>query len=81
MGGCVSSTALTLDQRYTNDPDLLAFYKRKLLAVGWAGATDSVERQFIWRERRRLGRKQRGRPFEAGSARQSQHRAEINARG
>lgn len=33
--------------RYSNDPDLLRMYERKLLSPGWAGETDAVEKAYI----------------------------------
>ena len=39
----------TLEQRYKNDPKLLAFYQKKLLIRGWAGRTDDVEKEYVRR--------------------------------
>jgi len=37
----------TLDERYKDDPQLLAFYKTKLLEPGWAGELDRVEFAYV----------------------------------
>jgi len=42
---CPACTALA--ERYRNDPQLLAFYRKKLLVKGWAGRTDKVEEAYI----------------------------------
>jgi len=38
---------MTLEERYTSDPGLLAFYKKKLLIPGWAGELKRYELQYI----------------------------------
>lgn len=55
----------TLEARYRDDPALLRFYKKKLLLAGWAGQMDAVEREYVRRQRARLGRRPRGKPFPA----------------
>jgi hypothetical protein len=35
-----------LGKRYGSDPDLLAFYRKRLLQRGWAGATDDIEKAY-----------------------------------
>jgi hypothetical protein len=35
-----------LASEYRNDPDLLAFYMRKLPQRGWAGARTATERRY-----------------------------------
>jgi len=40
----------SLDERYRDDPELLAFYKKKLLVPGWAGEVDDVEAAYIAEE-------------------------------
>jgi hypothetical protein len=37
----------TLEERYKNDPKLLALYKTKLLEPGWAGELDRVELAYV----------------------------------
>ncbi len=46
----------TLEEIYKDDPALLNLYKRKLIQRGWAGRTTPEEKEFIAREKRRLGR-------------------------
>ena len=36
-----------LAERYRNDPELLAFYRKKLLQPGWAGRLDPVEKAYV----------------------------------
>jgi len=38
---------MMLEERYRNAPDLLEFYKRKLLMPGWVGEIDTVELDYI----------------------------------
>jgi hypothetical protein len=38
---------MTLEERYADGPQLLAFHKEKLLIPGWAGELDSVELEYI----------------------------------
>jgi hypothetical protein len=38
---------MTLEKRYTGDPKLLEFYKKKLLQPGWGGELDAVELAYI----------------------------------
>ena len=44
--GCRCRACGWLKRRYANDPDLLEFYKRKLLQRGWAGVADDVEQAY-----------------------------------
>ena len=39
-----------IDERYRDDPKLLAFYRKKLLIPGWAGEIDDVESTYIAEE-------------------------------
>lgn len=41
-----------VDERYKDDPWLLAFYKTKLLELGWAGELDQCELEYIRSELR-----------------------------
>ena len=43
--GCDGCAGLA--RRYKSDPDMLAFYRRKLLQMGWAGNTDDVEKAYM----------------------------------
>ena len=44
---CNCAGCAGLAKRYKSDPDLLAFYRRKLLQMGWAGNTDDVEKAYM----------------------------------
>jgi len=44
----------TFDERYKDDPQLLAFYKTNLLEPGWAGELDRCEFAYIRSELRKL---------------------------
>ncbi len=44
---CSCPACSALADRYRNDPQLLAFYRKKLLVRGWAGRTDEVEKAYI----------------------------------
>ena len=44
---CQCSGCLGLAKRYKSDSDLLAFYRRRLLQMGWAGKTDDVEKAYM----------------------------------
>jgi hypothetical protein len=44
---------MTIEERYADDPDLLTFYRKKLLEPGWAGELDTVEMAYIKSELRR----------------------------
>jgi len=37
----------TLEERYRNDPELLEFYRRKLLWPSWAGDLDEAEYRHV----------------------------------
>ena len=43
--GCDGCAGLA--KRYKGDPDLLAFYRRRLLQKGWTGNTDDVEAAYM----------------------------------
>jgi hypothetical protein len=40
---------ITLEEEYKNDPDLLEFYKVKLLDPGWAGELTENDAEYIAR--------------------------------
>jgi hypothetical protein len=44
---CSCPACIALSERYRNDPQLLGFYRKKLLIRGWAGDTDPVEKAYI----------------------------------
>jgi hypothetical protein len=43
---CKCAGCAGLAKRYKSDPDLLAFYRRRLLQNGWAGNADEVEKAY-----------------------------------
>lgn len=43
---CDCDACEALNTRYASDPDLLAFYRRRLLVRGWAGDADAVEKAY-----------------------------------
>lgn len=52
-------------ERYAGDPVLLRFYLKNLPKAGWAASKDDLERRFVAATRRALGRRPRGKPFQA----------------
>jgi hypothetical protein len=44
---------VSLEERYRDDPQLLAFCKKKLLQPGWAGELDANELAYIKTQLRR----------------------------
>ena len=44
---CKCAGCAGLARRYPTDPELLAFYRTKLLQKGWAGQTDDVEKAYM----------------------------------
>ncbi len=56
----------TLEARYAGDEHLLSLYQRKLPRMGWAGALDCTEREYVMRVspwRRALADRAREAPF------------------
>ncbi len=47
--------AMTLEERYKDDPQLLEFYKQGLLEPGWAGEVDDVEVAYIKSQLKKSG--------------------------
>jgi hypothetical protein len=45
---CKCAGCAGLARRYKGDPDLLAFYRRRLLQKGWAGNIDDVEAAYMF---------------------------------
>ena len=43
---------MSLEERYAHDPDLLAFYRKRLLEPGWAGELSPDELAYIKAELR-----------------------------
>jgi hypothetical protein len=44
---------MSLEERYANHPELLGFYKQKLLEPGWAGELDPDELAYLKSQLRR----------------------------
>ena len=43
----VKRNEVSLEERYAKDPELLAFYKKKLLEPGWAGELSPDEFAYV----------------------------------
>ncbi len=72
---------MTLEKRYAADvPDLLAFYRKKLLEPRWAGELDSVELAYIKSELRRSASLRRRWGFRPSARRLSELRIRAIAR-
>ena len=76
----VRSDKATLEERYENDPELLAFYKQKLLQPGWAGELDTVELAYIKAELKRSASLRRRWGFRPSAKRLSTGRIRAVAR-
>ena len=46
-------TEMSLEEQHANDPELLEFYKQKLLEPGWAGELDPNELAYLKSQLRR----------------------------
>jgi hypothetical protein len=71
---------MTLEERYADDPDLLSFYRKKLLEPGWAGELDAVELAYIKSELRRSASLRRRWGFRPSAKRLSEDRVRAIAR-
>ena len=71
---------MTLEERYADDPDLLSFYRKKLLEPGWAGELDSVEMAYIRSELRLSASLRRRWGFRPSAKRLSEFRIRTIAR-
>jgi len=71
---------VTLEKRYADAPDLLAFYKEKLLEPEWAGELESVELAYIKSELRRSASLRRRWGFRPSAKRLSELRIRAIAR-
>jgi len=71
---------MTLEERYTDAPQLLSFYRKKLLEPGWAGELDSVELAYIRSELRQSASLRRRWGFRPSAKRLSEHRIRAVAR-
>jgi hypothetical protein len=70
----VRISKMKLAERYADDPDLLSFYRKKLLEPGWAGELDTVEMAYIKSELRRSASLRRRWGFRPSAKRLSEHR-------
>ncbi len=61
----------TLRERYKDEPELLAFYQKKLIEPGWSGPIDNVELAFIKEKLRKSQRLRTKWDFPKGSGRLS----------
>ena len=71
---------MTLQKRYADNADLLAFYQKKLLLPGWAGELDSIELVYIKSELRRSASLRRRWGFRPSAKRLSEQRIRAVAR-
>ncbi len=46
-GRCKCPACQALNARYANDPELLAFYRKRLLVRRWPGNTNATEKVYI----------------------------------
>ena len=76
----VETNVLALEERYANDPVLLAMYKRELLIPGWAGELDSVELEYIKSELRQSSSLRRRWGFKPSAKRLSEKHIRAVAR-
>jgi hypothetical protein len=71
---------MSLEERYANDPQLLEFYKQKLLEPGWAGELDPDELAYIKSQLRRSPSLRRRWGFRPSAKRLSEERIKAVAR-
>jgi hypothetical protein len=71
---------MKLEERYADDPDLLSFYRKKLLEPGWAGELDAVELSYVKSELRRSASLRRRWGFRPSAKRLSELRIRAIAR-
>ena len=70
---------MTLEQRYIGDPELLEFYKKKLLQPGWAGELDAVELAYMKSQLKRSPTLKRCWGFKPSAKRLSENRIRVVA--
>lgn len=71
---------MSLEERYASDPELLEFYKKKLLIPGWAGEPDAVELAYIKSQLRQSSSLRRKWGFRPTAKRLSEGRIRAVAR-
>jgi hypothetical protein len=74
------TSKMTLEERYADNPDLLSFYRKKLLEPGWAGELDSVELAYIKSELRQSASLRRKWGFKPSARRLSEKHIRVVAR-
>ena len=73
-------TEMSLEEQYANDPELLEFYKQKLLEPGWAGELDPDELAYLKSQLRRSPSLRRRWGFRPSAKRLSEGRIRAVAR-
>ena len=71
---------MSLEERHVNDPELLEFYKQKLLEPGWAGELDPGELAYLKSQLRRSPSLRRRWGFRPSARRFSEDRIKAVAR-
>jgi hypothetical protein len=71
---------MSLEEKYANDPELLEFYKQKLLEPGWAGKLDPDELAYLRSQLRRSPSLRRRWGFCPSAKRISEDRIRVVAR-
>ena len=71
---------MPLEEQYANDPDLLDFYRKKLLEPGWAGELSPDEFAYIKLQLRRSPSLKRRWGFRPSAKRLSESRIRTVAR-
>jgi len=71
---------MLLEERYAKDPELLQFYRKKLLIPGWAGELDPVELDYIKSQLRQSPSLKRQWGFRPSARRFSESRIRAIAR-
>ncbi len=65
---------MSLEERYARDPELLAFYRKRLLEPGWAGELDPDELAYVKSELRQSASLRRRWGFRPSAKRLSESR-------
>jgi hypothetical protein len=71
---------MSLEERHENDPELLEFYKQKLLEPGWAGELDPDELAYLKSQLRQSPSLRRRWGFRPSAKRLSEDRIRAVAR-
>jgi hypothetical protein len=76
----VKRNEVSLEERYAKDPELLAFYQKKLLIPGWAGELSPDEFAYIKSQLRQSPSLKRGWGFRPSAKRLSKSHIQAVAR-